>query len=183
LEGWVAGFIDGEGCFSVNINRCSVMKLGWQARVRRHARREKCFVARAAPVVLRLRLDLSECPARQPSRGCPPVVRSPASGPRRAGNPVSRGGAAAHRKVRGSGDVPPGARQNAARRPPEARRHRSDRVDRGADEPAKTIVLPENPQRLYASRLAGTGGEETVRSSWRHGEAGRNDRPATSVCS
>ena len=32
LEGWVAGFIDGEGCFSVNINRCSVMKLGWQVR-------------------------------------------------------------------------------------------------------------------------------------------------------
>ena len=32
LEGWVAGFIDGEGCFSVNINRCSVLKLGWQVR-------------------------------------------------------------------------------------------------------------------------------------------------------
>jgi hypothetical protein len=32
LEGWVAGFVDGEGCFSVNINRCSVLKLGWQVR-------------------------------------------------------------------------------------------------------------------------------------------------------
>jgi LAGLIDADG endonuclease len=32
LEGWVAGFIDGEGCFSVGINRCRVMKLGWQVR-------------------------------------------------------------------------------------------------------------------------------------------------------
>ena len=32
LEGWVSGFIDGEGCFCVNINRCSVMQLGWQVR-------------------------------------------------------------------------------------------------------------------------------------------------------
>ena len=32
LEGWVAGFIDGEGCFSVNINRCSGLMLGWQVR-------------------------------------------------------------------------------------------------------------------------------------------------------
>ena len=32
LEGWVSGFIDGEGCFSVAINRCSVMALGWQVR-------------------------------------------------------------------------------------------------------------------------------------------------------
>jgi len=32
LEGWVAGFIDGEGCFSVNINRCPTLRLGWQVR-------------------------------------------------------------------------------------------------------------------------------------------------------
>ena len=32
LEGWVAGFIDGEGCFSVNINRCRSLRLGWQVR-------------------------------------------------------------------------------------------------------------------------------------------------------
>ena len=32
LEGWAAGFIDGEGCFCVNINRCSTLKLGWQVR-------------------------------------------------------------------------------------------------------------------------------------------------------
>jgi hypothetical protein len=32
LEGWIAGFVDGEGCFSVNINRCSVLKMGWQVR-------------------------------------------------------------------------------------------------------------------------------------------------------
>jgi hypothetical protein len=32
LEGWVSGFIDGEGCFCVNINRCSVTRLGWQVR-------------------------------------------------------------------------------------------------------------------------------------------------------
>jgi hypothetical protein len=32
LEGWVSGFIDGEGCFCVNINRCSAMRLGWQVR-------------------------------------------------------------------------------------------------------------------------------------------------------
>ena len=32
LEGWIAGFIDGEGCFSVGINRCRVMALGWQVR-------------------------------------------------------------------------------------------------------------------------------------------------------
>jgi hypothetical protein len=32
LEGWAAGFIDGEGCFCVNINRCWTLKLGWQVR-------------------------------------------------------------------------------------------------------------------------------------------------------
>ncbi len=33
-----------------------------------------------------------------------------------------------------------------------------------------------DPQRLYARRL--NIGDETVRSPWRHGEGGRNDRPA-----
>jgi len=28
--GWVVGFVDGEGCFSVSIQRCKVVKLGWQ---------------------------------------------------------------------------------------------------------------------------------------------------------
>jgi hypothetical protein len=28
--GWVVGFVDGEGCFSITIQRCSSMKLGWQ---------------------------------------------------------------------------------------------------------------------------------------------------------
>ncbi len=28
--GWIVGFVDGEGCFSVAIQRCRVMKLGWQ---------------------------------------------------------------------------------------------------------------------------------------------------------
>jgi len=32
MEGWISGFIDGEGCFSVAINRCRVMQLGWQVR-------------------------------------------------------------------------------------------------------------------------------------------------------
>jgi len=28
--GWVVGFVDGEGCFSVSIQRCRVVMLGWQ---------------------------------------------------------------------------------------------------------------------------------------------------------
>jgi hypothetical protein len=32
MEGWISGFIDGEGCFSVAVNRCRVMQLGWQVR-------------------------------------------------------------------------------------------------------------------------------------------------------
>jgi hypothetical protein len=28
--GWIVGFVDGEGCFSVSIQRCRVVKLGWQ---------------------------------------------------------------------------------------------------------------------------------------------------------
>src|SRR5262249_4181460 len=28
--GWVVGFVDGEGCFPVSIQRCRVVKLGWQ---------------------------------------------------------------------------------------------------------------------------------------------------------
>lgn len=30
--GWVVGFVDGEGCFSCPIYRCSKMTLGWQVR-------------------------------------------------------------------------------------------------------------------------------------------------------
>ncbi len=30
--GWVVGFVDGEGCFSSPIYRCSKMRLGWQVR-------------------------------------------------------------------------------------------------------------------------------------------------------
>src|SRR2546421_4036573 len=30
--GWLVGFVDGEGCFSCPIYRCSTMKLGWQVR-------------------------------------------------------------------------------------------------------------------------------------------------------
>src|SRR5438105_1609925 len=28
--GWVVGFVDGEGCFSITVQRCKVVKLGWQ---------------------------------------------------------------------------------------------------------------------------------------------------------
>ena len=28
--GWIVGFVDGEGCFSVSIQRCRVVRLGWQ---------------------------------------------------------------------------------------------------------------------------------------------------------
>ena len=28
--GWVVGFVDGEGCFSIAIQRCRMVKLGWQ---------------------------------------------------------------------------------------------------------------------------------------------------------
>ncbi len=30
IEGWIAGFVDGEGCFSVSMIRNSTTKLGWQ---------------------------------------------------------------------------------------------------------------------------------------------------------
>ena len=30
LEGWIVGFVDGEGCFSVSIIKNSTMKNGWQ---------------------------------------------------------------------------------------------------------------------------------------------------------
>jgi hypothetical protein len=29
---WIVGFVDGEGCFSVPVYRCSKMTLGWQVR-------------------------------------------------------------------------------------------------------------------------------------------------------
>ena len=28
--GWAVGFVDGEGCFSIAIQRCRMVKLGWQ---------------------------------------------------------------------------------------------------------------------------------------------------------
>ena len=30
LAGWVVGFVDGEGCFSISINRHATTKTGWQ---------------------------------------------------------------------------------------------------------------------------------------------------------
>jgi hypothetical protein len=30
IAGWVVGFVDGEGCFSIGINRNLLMKTGWQ---------------------------------------------------------------------------------------------------------------------------------------------------------
>ena len=30
LEGWIVGFVDGEGCFCIGINRNPTTKLGWQ---------------------------------------------------------------------------------------------------------------------------------------------------------
>ena len=30
LKGWIVGFVDGEGCFSVSIHKNHVMSLGWQ---------------------------------------------------------------------------------------------------------------------------------------------------------
>lgn len=30
LEGWIVGFVDGEGCFCISINRNLTSKLGWQ---------------------------------------------------------------------------------------------------------------------------------------------------------
>jgi hypothetical protein len=44
----------------------------------------------------------------------------------------------------------------------------------GADNQQETAM--RDPQRLYAERRSG---DETVRAPWRHGEDGRNDRPAT----
>jgi hypothetical protein len=29
-EGWIAGFIDGEGCFCVSVHKSPSMKIGWQ---------------------------------------------------------------------------------------------------------------------------------------------------------
>lgn len=29
-EGWIVGFVDGEGCFCISINRNSTSKIGWQ---------------------------------------------------------------------------------------------------------------------------------------------------------
>ena len=39
-------------------------------------------------------------------------------------------------------------------------------------------MTTRNPQRLYAERSGRS--DETVRPPWRHGEGGRNDRPAGS---
>ena len=50
------------------------------------------------------------------------------------------------------------------------------------------LVLCRDPQRLYARPLSEMGGDDIVRSSWRHGESGRNDlttfyavRPRTDI--
>ncbi len=42
-------------------------------------------------------------------------------------------------------------------------------------------ILPE-PSETVRQAPDGPSGDETVRPSWRHGEGGRNDHPATQIC-
>jgi hypothetical protein len=48
-DDWIAGFVDGEGCFHVAINRMSKMRVGWQVlpefRVVQHRRDEEILHA------------------------------------------------------------------------------------------------------------------------------------------
>ena len=41
-----------------------------------------------------------------------------------------------------------------------------------------SLILCKDPQRLYARPLGEIRGDDIVRSSWRHGESGRNDLTA-----
>ena len=59
---WVVGFVDGEGCFFIGVNRQPTMKFGWQVlpevRVVQHER--DVAVLELATRVLRLRSDHRE---------------------------------------------------------------------------------------------------------------------------
>ena len=54
---WVVGFVDGEGCFFVGINRQPSMKLGWASpsRVSSGAARERHYDSRTATKIFRIR--------------------------------------------------------------------------------------------------------------------------------
>ena len=60
---WVVGFVDGEGCFFVGVNRQPTMKVGWQVlpefRVVQHER-DIAALASSSGVVRSLRITVIE---------------------------------------------------------------------------------------------------------------------------
>src|ERR1700733_11410697 len=82
LEGWVSGIIDGEGCFCVNVNRCTAVRLGWQVRPELVVTQGARSIGALETIqgVLHVWRHLPKLTPRQPSRRCISVVRAQGRG-------------------------------------------------------------------------------------------------------
>jgi LAGLIDADG endonuclease len=175
--GWVVGFVDGEGCFSVAIQRCRVMKLGWQVF-------PEFVVTQGAK-------SLSALQALQQFFRCGRIHIN-----RRHDNhkeALYRFCVRAADDLRGK--VIPFFLENPLRTAKqrdfelfvralemmEQRRHLSLDGLRELAEIAKQINRQKTPLFLESSetirQAPANAGEDIVRAAWRHAEAGRNDQP------
>jgi hypothetical protein len=181
---YVAGFVDGEGCFSVSVHPHPTVQYGtrWLIAPSFHVYQHRDNV------------EILEC--IREFFGC---ARSRRRDPRSAVMTYS----VYRREDLESAIIPIFERCPLRSRKQEdflkfreivglmqARAHRTDEGFRWIIETA--FSMNENGQRRYKLEevLGGTlrdctpsasagGGDETVRSPWRHGEGGRNDRPAS----
>ncbi len=178
---WVVGFIDGEGCFSVSIHRNPGAPNGWQLMPAFHAYQHRDH----AHVLEELRRFFG-CGVVRPKGPNSSVLTYSVQDRRRAprrGDPVLR---ASSSRGQGSGlrqRFPTIVRSQATK----ARLHREgfERLvrlaygmnGRGKQRSRSNGGRTGDPQRLHA-RPPRERGEDTVRSTWRHVESGRNDLTA-----
>jgi hypothetical protein len=179
-EGWVVGFVDGEGCFSCPLFRSPKMTLGRQVRPEfavvqgassRHVLEELVEFFGCGKVYLNRRRDnhredlLRYCVQRIDdlrSTIVPYFMEHPLRTTKR--DNFEKFATVIEMMGEGVHLIPV--------------RSRGDRRDRGDHESSQAITISENPQRPYANHLVRDRGEEMVRTLRRRREAGRNVRPA-----
>jgi LAGLIDADG endonuclease len=181
LDSYIAGYVDGEGSFSVSVQRNSTCRVGFQLVPEFHVsqngdraqvleliqRRLECGYIkpnsrkdRALVFVVRKRDDLLE-------KVLPFFERNPLLSTKHAdfekfANVVRELALGTHRTDAGFDRL-----LRIALSMNGAGRFRKVRW--------KELVAVQNPQRLHARQGSSTSPEDTVRAAWRHAEPGRND--------
>jgi LAGLIDADG endonuclease len=177
IVGWIVGFVDGEGCFSVAIQRCRVVKLGWQVF-------PEFVVTQGARslVALESLQQFFQCGRihinRRHDNHKEPLYRfcvRPVKDLREKIIPFFRENPLRTAKLR---DFELFA---SVLELMEQRKHLSMDGLREIADVARQINRQKNPLFLESSetirQVPAIAGKDIVRAAWRHAEAGRNDQP------